>query len=206
MKSHIIVSRLFYENEQDLKDRLPVFKETALKSLLEQTDQNFDIAVLCKPEHKDLVKIHPRIIPFFSDKEKIKMLKNNGSFFQWEDVYGLEKYDIQTNVDSDDTVSPIFTTKIQEVMADKDHITHIHFQPLLKDYQTGEVKQMKMRYSDSFQSMCYSLYQPNKDNYIFIEQDSHTTFGKYAEESILIPEGYCWMNIHGKNDCSTMKL
>ena len=206
MKSHIIVSRLFYPDVNDLKERLEIYKRTALKSLLEQEDQHFDIAVLCKPQHKDIVKVHPRIIPFFSDRDKVKMLHNGGTFFHWQDVYGIKKYDIQTNLDSDDCVSPVFTKKIQEVMADKGHITHIHFQPLLRNYKTGEVRKMKMRYDDKYQSIFYSLYQPNRDDYIYIGQDSHTAFGKYAEESILIPEGYCWINIHSKNDSSTMDI
>lgn len=206
MKSHIVVSRLFYKDEKALRDRLLIYKETALKSLLKQEDQNFDIAILCKLEHKDIVKIHPKIIPFFSDKEMFRLSGNNFSFFKWEDVYGIDKYDIQTNLDSDDSVSPEFTKKIQETMADKNYITHIHFQPLLRNYHTGEIKKMKLRYNESFQSMFYSIYQPNKENYIYIGQDSHSVFGKYAEESILIPEGYCWMNIHDKNSSSTMNI
>lgn len=206
MKSHIIISRLFYQDENELKERLDIYKQTALKSLLTQEDQHFDIAILCKPQHRDIIKIHPRIIPFFSDKDKIRILYNGGTFFQWKDVYGIDKYDIQTSLDSDDSVSPEFTKKIQEVMADKKQITHIHFQPLLRDYETGEVKKMKLQYGKELQSMFFSLYQPSKDNYIYIGQDSHTVFGKYAEESILIPEGYCWLNIHSKNSGSTMKL
>jgi len=29
---------------------------------------------------------------------------------------------------------------------------------------------------------------------------------KHAERSILIPEGYCWICIHGENDSSTMNI
>jgi len=205
--THIVITRMWYEKEEDLLDRIKMFKLTMLPALLNQVDKNFDIGVLCQEKHRKIIEaIHPKLIPFFTTKTSGYINKCWHIFSDWKDISGLKKYDIQTNVESDDYVIPEFTQKIQEVMANKSHTTHIHFQPLLRNYKTGEIKKMRIRYGKETQSSPYSLYQPNKDNYIYIGQDSHTVFGKYADESILIPEGYSWLNIHDKNDSSTMDI
>ena len=83
--------------------------------------------------------------------------------------------------------------------------THIHFFPLLRNYYTGEIRKTRIKYRNTHNSAFYSLYQPDKKDYIYIGQSSHTNFSKYAEKTILIPEGHYFVNIHDSNDSSTME-
>ena len=206
--SHIVISRMWYHEEEDLLERIKIYEANLLPILLNQEDKDFDIGVLCRKEHEQIIKkIHPRIIPFFTDKESWTIRDIFWALFvEWKDIYGLNKYDIQTNVDSDDLVSTRFTKIIrQTVLENTETSTHIHFVPLIRNYYTGEVEEIRENYSNGSDSSFYSLYQPNKEDYVYIGQDSHTKFSKYAQKSILIPEGEVWVNIHDSNDSSTME-
>ncbi len=204
--SHIIVTRMHYEKEEDLLERIKTYKENLLPALLKQKNQNFNIGILCNPKHKDIVQeIHQRIIPFFTNKKGIKKGKYWSIMVKWEDIYGLNKYDIQTNLDSDDLISKDFTQVIVDSLKEKVS-TYICFQPEVRDMETGNVYKMTLRCEDGYKSPMYSLYQPNKENYIYIGQDSHTVFSKYAKRKVVIPEGHVFLNIHDKNDSSTMVL
>ena len=205
-KTHVIVTRMHYKNVSDLLKRIEIYKKGLLKNLLNQEDKNFDIGVLCRKEHEQIIRnIHPRIIPFFTDRDGWKVDKCWALFIEWRDIYGLGKYDIQTNVDSDDLVSPQFTKIIRQALVGAEVSTHIHFAPMLKNHFTGEIKSVRDNYFNGNKSAFYSLYQPDKEDYIYIGQDSHTKFSKYAERSILIPEGEVWVQIHDSNDSSTME-
>lgn len=211
--SHIIVNKLYYQNEQDLLTRIKIYKKITLPSLLEQTNQNFDIGVLCNPKHEDIIReIHPRIIPFFSDVPTsfrfIDGVKFYIHFLKWGDIYGIEKYDIQTCVSSDDYVKPEFTQKIEDVIREEDDgkSTHIYFEPRLMKLITGETKDMLMKYREGFTSGFYSIYQPNKDPYIYVGQECHTKIGNLFEKSIMVKGDYCYIGIHDTNDSSHWNL
>jgi predicted DNA-binding protein (MmcQ/YjbR family) len=218
MLTHVVITRLDYEDDSKIDSRIELYKSLTLPCLLEQTDQNFDIAVKCNPKHFEKVRqINERIIPFYitrKGKERIKRLYNYSKlyidFIEWEYVRGLKKYNIQTSLDSDDIVEKNYIAKIKEEVGK--HIKeypgeslHIHFQPELVNIRTGETKKMNRRYSNKLGSMFYSLFQPGKKDYIFIGHDSHLKMMEYADRSVLIPEGYCKLSVHGDNDSTTME-
>ncbi len=211
--NQVVITRMHYQNKDDLVKRIRMYEMGPLRCLLAQEDQDFDIAVLCNKRHEDIIRsIHPRIIPFFSNQESRRWGPFWTLFVKWEDIYGLDKYDIQTNLDSDDLVSPQYTKLIKAAITTPSVVTHVHFQPLLRDYYTGEVKEMKYRYGEVrsdgrvYCSAFHSLYQPDKEDYMFLHQDSHIDFIQYVEKSVILPEGHCWINIHDTNDSSKMEM
>jgi len=202
--THIVITRMWYENKKDLLERVKIYEFNLLPSLLNQTEQDFDIGILCNEKHKEIIQdIHPRIIPFFTKKKGTRTGKYWHIFSSWKDITGIKKYDIQTNIDSDDIVSRDFIKVIRDSINEGEK-TLIHFRPLLRDFFTGIIKRIKINYHEKYPSACYSLYQPDKKKYIYIGQDSHTRMYQYAGKVITIPEGYYWVNIHDRNDSSTM--
>ncbi len=206
--THVIITRMLYpENSPAFDERLAFYRSLVLPRLKAQSVKDFDIAVLCGRYHADIFE-RLGLIPFH--------LKNNwlgqkpGKFWScfttWDNIEGLEKYDVQSNLDSDDLVSDKYVERIRravEVDGGKQSL-HIHFQPRLFNLLTLEEKPQKKQYGLGVGSAFYSLYQPDKTNYAYIGQDSHLRAGSYADKSILIGEGYCWIGIHDNNDSTTM--
>jgi hypothetical protein len=203
--SHVVVTRMLYQDDDKFLDRLELYKKNLLPSLKKQINRHFDIAVLCNRKHADVLR-KLGVTPFF-----LKDKKNFGQRDKtWHckvklsEIEGLGMYDIQSNIDSDDWVAKEYIDKVQ-VLSKRNKSAHIHFQPLLVNLKTGETKEMKNRYNGEPEngSAFYSLYQPNKKNFIYVGQDGHRRMGKYMERSILITSGYAFVGIHDKNDSTT---
>ncbi len=194
---------MLYKEKKDFLKRFELYKKLTLNSLRKQTRQGFDIAVKCNPKHTHIVKEEfPDIITFYQTKTTTKNKYGYYvDFVGWEHIKGLDKYKIQTSLDSDDFVSENFIKKIEDTVKGKNHSVHIHFQPTIYNIKTGEKKKMKRRYGEKG-SVVYSLY--NAD--VFIGCDSHLKMGNYAKESILIGEGYAFMGIHNNNDSSRIDM
>ena len=203
MKKHVVVTRMLYEHKKDFLERLELYKETALKSLQNQKNKDFDIAVLCNSDHDKYLK-SLGIIPFHRKDGLFgeKTAKGWHSFVDLSGIEGLDKYYIQSNLDSDDEVLPEYIDKVQELLLGNKKI-HLHFQPMLRDYKTKEEKEMATKYSNDCCSAFFSLYQPVEEGYIYLGCDSHKNMSKYADKTILL-NGFCFVNIHDDNDTSSM--
>lgn len=204
MEKHVVVTRMLYKHEFDFLKRLELYKKTAYTSLITQNNKNFDIAVLCNPEHdKHLISLG--IIPFHRKDGHFgeKTLAGWHTFVDWSNIEGLEKYYIQSNLDSDDEVTSDYVDKVQNLLYGNKRI-HLHFQPKLRDYKTKEEKEMKTKYDINRGSAFFSLYQPEEEGYIYLGCDSHRDMVKYADKSILV-NGFCFVNIHADNDTSSMR-
>lgn len=199
MKKQVIITRLLYEDDNRFQKRLSLYKQYLLSSLEKQTNKDFDVAALCNRKHAPVLR-SIGVIPYFTregnfgTRDKTWHIK-----IPWSEIEGLDKYDIQSNIDSDDWVSGDYIQTIQE-LAQGDKSIHIHFQPLLVDIKTGLVKKMKSVYNENNGSAFCSLYQPNKDNYIYIGQDGHRRMQNYADKTIIIDEGRCFVGVHDDND------
>jgi hypothetical protein len=209
--THIVISRMIYEEDDPkFEERLSLYKTLCLPRLRLQTEKNFDIGVLCNRKHAHFFK-ELGIIPFHR-KDKWTGQKPDrfwSCMTKWDELEGLEKYDIQTNLDSDDLVSDRFIERIQSAVQkeiDNGFIgsLHIHFQPRLFELHTLTDKAQRKRYDNKEGSAFFSLYQPDKENYIYIGQDSHRRMPIYMSKSILIGEGYCWICVHDNNDSTNM--
>jgi len=212
--SHVLVTNMTYtENHPKFKWRLAWYEAMVFPRILKQTNQNFDIAVKYNPIHDELFKkISDRIItfhekPIVDERPEYKKWDFFTNYIKWKDIEGLDMYDIQTYLSSDDLVSPEYIQRVKdEVAKNLDTSLHINFQPKLFDLWNLDVKEMRKKYSSGSASGFLSLYQPDKTNYVFIREDDHKRMAKHARKSITIPEGYCWISIHGANDSSTMNI
>ena len=209
--THIVISRMLYaRGDPKFEERLAIYKSLYLPRLRLQSTKDFDIGVLCNKAHAHIFR-DLGVIPFH---RKDKWLGQKPKRFwscltNWDEIKGLDKYDIQTNLDSDDLVSDGFVKRIQVAVQkeiDEGHkgSLHIHFQPRLFELHTFIEKAQQKNYGSNEGSAFYSLYQPDKDNYIYVGQDSHIRIGSYMDKSVLIGEGYCWINVHDNNDSTTM--
>lgn len=207
MKSLALIIRFHYkEDDPRFGWRFSYFVAMVLPRIMKQTDQNFDICIWCNPKHDQMFKaLSPRIKVFHVEKDVVKYKQRaNGrtyyyDFTQWEDVIGLDKYDIQVGVDSDDFIGPNFIEIIRRECENAKESLHICFQPRTFNLKTLEVKGM-MRYHARRGSAFLALYQPDKTNYKFIYCDSHITMWKHAKKSISFPAGHCWATIHDINE------
>lgn len=214
MPSHVVLIRFHYpENDPKFSWRFAYFQSMVLPRLLNQTRQDFDIAIRCYDWHKELFeKLHPKIKTFSIEGESEKYTHKGKKYFYdfvpWRKVQGLEMYDIQTGIDSDDLVREDFIERIyQEVEKHGDKSSlHISFQPYLFDTKTLVTYTMGIKYSPTSGSAFLSLYQPNKENYVFIHNFSHLMLWRSASKSITIPEGYCWASCHNHNESTAVNI
>jgi len=204
MKSHVIITRFCYDDEELFKKRYEVYVSEVLPRLKKQKNKEFDIAILCLPKHNNIIE-KLGIIAFNYKKRSFSL----SSSILFQDTIGLKKYDIVSNLDSDDLVTEEYTQKIVEEIEkatkEKDCSVSVTFQPKLFDLRTKEEKLMKtIRYSATKCSMFYSIYKPNQAH-VFLRCYPHGLASVGNEKNILISEGYCWMGINDYNSATTMR-
>lgn len=212
--THAIIIRFHYkDNDPRFQWRLAYFQAMVLPRILRQTKKNFDIAVRCNPKHADIFqKMNRRIRTFTVSGEKESHIIRGGKkyfidFVPWKDVIGLEKYDIQTGIDSDDLISENFIERIENEIRQRNpnKSLHVSFQPGIFNAATLQKYPMKVSYGEKKGSAFFSIYQPNKKKYIFAYEDSHLRLWKYFDKSVTIPYGYCWATVHGFNESTNAK-
>lgn len=206
MKSTVIITRFHYPKEdRKFNWRFEYFKNSVLPKILDQSDNDFDIAIWCEKHHEDLFKsLSPRIKIFQASYEK----RNSGLFIDytaWENVTGLGKYVIQIGLDSDDLISRDFIKKTKSLCNGYQTIL-VSFQPVKKDIKTGKRYAMD-QYTRLRGSPIFALYQPNlEDDYKFAYHTSHLRMALITKKVILVPEGYVEMSIHDQNDSTKIKI
>lgn len=211
---HIIITRMHYEDNNPRFDwRLAHYQACVLPRILKQTKKDFDIGIWCNPNHAERIKKLSNKIITFSVKGQTSRYKVSGGrryfedFTPWKDVMNLEKYDVQTGLDSDDLIAPNYIEKIEEIIENNSNgkSLHITFQPMIFDFRDLEVYQIGVNYNTHKGSMFFSIYQPDKQNYKFAYEYSHLELGKHFNKSIIIPKGFCWLTVHYANESSKGK-
>src|SRR3972149_4225402 len=213
--SHIVIVRMHYpKGDPKFEWRFDYFKLMVLPRLLNQTVQDFDIGIRCNPVHaKRFRDLSPKIIPFTVTKEAEDYIRPEDrsrakpygglyfiDFVEWKDVIGLDRYDIQTGLDSDDLIlRDDYLELIQRKCHSNRRSLHISFQPYLFDLLTLGLHHCGIGFSPTKGSPFLSLYQPDKRGYKFIYHDSHLKMGRYADHSIKIQEGYVAHTVHNLN-------
>lgn len=207
MNNHALIIRFHYEKEDPRFDwRFSYFKTMVLPRILNQTRKDFDICIWCNKWHDEIFKsLSSRIKIFHAKKDtiKYKILKGKKyyyDFIEYEDLEGLDKYEIQSGIDSDDLISRDYIDTIVKYLKNEKDKTHLCFQPKTFNLKTLAIKPM-LPYHSKRGSAFLSLYQPNKeDNYKFIYCNSHISMWRYAKKSIVIPSGHCFATIHYLNE------
>lgn len=212
MRSRLaVVTRMHYpEDSVKFGFRLEYYAQHTLKSLLEQTDQDFDVWIWCEPWHDEIVKnIHPRINIFHGNWRKRDNGDSTNRYFidytHWKDIIGLPKYEIQVGLDSDDMLAPQAIEVIKKHCTGKQR-TAISLLPLKLDLATG--KRYSMRdYKAQRCSPIFALYQPGslKDDFMFAYQSSHMRLAAYCDKKIELPTGLAFMGIGDHNESTKIK-
>lgn len=207
MKNKIVVITRFHYplNHPDFAWRFEYYKKEVFPRLLAQTDQGFDIAIWCEPHHEDLFKqLHsgPGLITFQAEYQK----RDSHLFIDytdWSKVTGLEKYETQIGLDSDDLVEPTFIATVRS-LAQGDKSILMSFQPTKYDLATGKRYQMR-QYDAGYGSPIFAFYQPDGSHFKFAYHTSHLRMPLVADKVVLVKEGLVQMSIHGKNDSTKIK-
>lgn len=205
MKISFITRFHFPIDSKDFAWRFEYYKKEVLPRILNQTIQDFDICIWCEDWHADLFKaLSPKIKIFKATYEK-----RDSTYFidytLWENVIGLEKYNVQVGLDSDDLIEPNFIEKVIS-LCNGDKTIQISFQPIKLNIKTGEKYHMRI-YNEKQGSPIFAFYQPVIDNnFKFAYHTSHLRMPLIADKTICVPEGYCCMSIHDLNDSTNIKL
>jgi hypothetical protein len=217
--THAVVVRFDYPDSyprDKLEWRFSYFRSMVLPRLLSQRNQRFVIAIRTAGEFAQrFQQLSERIVTFavkpgfenwvppgynpgeFVEKRKRYFV----DFVPWEAVDGLEQYDIQTSVDSDDLIlRNDFIDRIEkECWRAPNESAHVQFQPCFFDVQSLAFYECPRRYSSENGSPVYSLYQPNKGDFVYVGQESHLRIATMMRRAVVVELGYVAMSTHSSN-------
>jgi hypothetical protein len=211
MKTAFIIRFHYEENDPRFEWRFNYFVDAVLPRIKAQTVQVDDICIRCNAWHKD--RFEKLGLKTFYVKDEFVKYKDSGTgkkyfhdFVSFDRVVGLEKYDVQFGLDSDDLIEPDYVSlmiaKIEQY-ADRHpgKSLHLCFQPQTINIRNGKAEIKPMReYTPTRGSAFMSLFQPDKENYTFVYCESHMTLWKHADASFVLPVGYCMATIHDINE------
>lgn len=217
---HAIIIRFHYPaDDQRFAWRFAYFQAMVWPRILAQTDQHFDVAIRCNEWHYDFFTSLAQQTGF--PRERMKMIRITNErigykeihgkkyfedFVPWSEVEGLNQYEIQSGLDSDDliaasyieTVKFFIDREVQQRNGQQVSV-HVHFQPELFNTRTLEISPMKP-YTPTRGSAFFSIYQPDKKNYLFAYERSHIIMGRGFDRGVLIPKGQAWASAHDLNE------
>lgn len=215
MKTAFIIRMHYAKDHPKWKWRLAYFQAMVLPKLLSQKDQDFDICMWVNSFHAEEVKaLSPKIKIFNTVNEqsvpadtrhKFKRGRYFVDFIDYKYLEGLDQYDIQIGLDTDDMIlRNDFVTRIkQECERSGDQSLHISFQPAVFHAPTLRTFESPIEYGvdGKMGSAIFALYQPNrKAKYVFAYHDSHLRLPLYAKRKLSIDEGYCAYSVHDCNE------
>lgn len=209
MTAAFIIRFHYEESDPRFKWRFEYFVNEVLPRIINQTYKDFDICIWInewqQPYFDKLKEIAPRLKTFTVKDYEVQYKEERGrkyyyDFTPWKNVEGLEPYDLQMGLDSDDLIDKRYVSAIVQQIKYPQLSLHICFQPDLFILKTGEKKPMKIRYNSNVGSAFMALYQPYKHNYHFIYEKSHLSLGRLARRSRVLPRGYCWATVHDINE------
>jgi len=208
MKIAFIVRFHYKKNEPKFEWRLDYFKKRILPRLKNQGVE-LDICVWCNEWHDQIFKDLGLKI-FRPVKERAEHREGYWlDFVPWKDIRGLDRYDIQMGIDSDDLIDKNYVKTVLKIIEkeSKGRPMHICFQPQLFDWKRHQFRSIGIVYGPRKGSAFFAIYQPveTTKKYIFAYEDSHLRLWKYFEKSVIIPSGRCWATVHGLNESTKLR-
>lgn len=192
--------------------RLAYFQSVVLPKILAQTDQDFDICMRVNEHHAEEVKALSDKIKVFDVKPEKrgwvkpgyahKMKRYFVDFIPFEDTVGLDRYDIQIGLDSDDMpLKDYFVERIKNEFAEyPDRTQHLSFQPHIFHTPSLRMYKCPVEYGAKHGSAIFAIYQPqDRDQYLFAYHDSHLKMPSYFESARRIEEDFCCYSVHDHN-------
>jgi len=200
---HIILIRSTFRDEELFQKYLTVAKEVLFPQLNSQTNKNFTVCFLSNSDS------HSEIISSYLD-DSVNRIFILDPFWKIQFTEHLTNnfYDIQTRHDIDDWMSIDYVDTIQKTWSQykeshpNESMLLVQSQPVLYDFNTTEVKDMKTLYSDFIISMHLSLCQKENKHHVF--ENVHLRMHQVTENVILLPLGFTKLVIHNNNMLSTM--
>ena len=210
MKAAFIIRLHYADNDPRFEWRFAYFSSMVLPRLLAQSEQDFDIAIWCNPWHQrqllalsDRIRVfgvRPEVDGFIRPEDQARAGRFHIDFTYWRDVVGLAPYELQIGLDSDDLVHEHYFARImREVRARPTGSLHVGFQPLLFNLPNLTQYDYKARYGPQHGSPFFAILQRDLSKFYFAYEYSHLRLPAFFDESITVPEGYCWFSIHGQN-------
>jgi hypothetical protein len=200
-----VITRFHYKDEELFKKRFDYFKREVLPRLKNQTYKKFDICVWCEDNHKKLFEdlgIKTFKAKYEEPKEK---LPNLYDFNQWETVEGLDKYDLQIALDSDDLPHKnLIKTALKLTRKEKGRVL-LSFQPIKYEEKTGKKYIMRNYEKTKRCSPCYAIKQDLDKDYLFLYFRSHFRMCDEKWDKIIYVEGLVTMTINDYNINTTIK-
>lgn len=209
----------FAKNDPRWQWRFSYFASMVLPKLLAQTSQDFDICIRANAWHADELRaLSPKIKVFdvkhtekgkikrgYAEKAKIYFV----DFVDFKDTKGLEKYEVQIGIDSDDMIlSPGFIDAVKmEIQKYPNKSLHISFQPFIFHAPTLRNFKCKFQYGPEKGSPIFAIYQPEtnkRKKFIFAYEDSHLKLPRYFEKAVRITDGFCSYSVHDFNSSTRL--
>ena len=135
------IIRLWHNEPVRMKWRLDYFERKVLPRIKGQhTDEAFDICVLCPPETHDKMR-SLGIKPFTLDTPGFTYHPQGN--FRYDQTIGLNRYDVQLRIDSDDLISADYLQTVLDTPTD-----YVSFQPQLYLLKSKEIKDMRHQYRE----------------------------------------------------------
>lgn len=185
MKIAFII-RLWHNDPAEMQWRMYYFEGAVLPRIKAQhTDHDFDICVLCPPSVHNKMRALG-IKPFTLNTPDFNYKKQGN--FTYDQTIGLDRYDIQIRIDSDDLIAPYFLHTILDTPTD-----YVTFQPELYLLKTGKITPMKHQYRTDQPSAFLAV--KNYPECIY-----HKVFLRFNDRKCtLYPKGMAWVTIHDRN-------
>lgn len=187
----------YYASPQQFEWRFGFFASMCLPRIRRQSG-DFDICVWCEPHHKERfellgcktfgVKDEYRgwIKPGHEGKDQYHV-----DFIPWEAVVGLDKYDLQIAIDSDELLlrDDSFDV-IRETFKKCPGTGHVSFQSVLFDVPSCQLYVSGYRYAVDKGSPYYALWQPGvpDERYVFLYDESHFKIGDKMDRKYFIAD------------------
>lgn len=212
MKTAFIIRMHYKKDSPKWNWRFAYFQSMVLPKILAQDDQDFDICMRVNPHHAKQVKALSSKIKIFDARpgRRDRIARQNRwkarsyfiDFVAFEDLVGIDRYDIQIGLDTDDLIlRRDFVSRIKkEIQAKPDKSMHISFQPDVFCASSLRTFRAPIKY-DSMGSAIFAIYQPEDvKKYIFAYHDSHLKMPKNMDRKVFIDEGYCAYSVHDMNE------
>ncbi len=122
-----------------------------------------------------------------------KATRYHVDFVPWEGVVGLQRYDLQIAIDSDELLlRPGLMQRLQSEIATapEGESCHVSFQHEMFDVRDCRLYRSQFRYSTEKGSPLYALWQPNPEEpYVFAYDDSHQRIGQQMRHRRFVADG-----------------
>ena len=188
---HIIFTRFIYDEGSKADKRLEIMKETLIKCLHAQTNQNFVWSLMCKEHHrKTIEEMYGKEVLFWGGSEGFKkFVKENN-------------YEIQTRHDSDDIMCPEYVQLLQNEFESNKFRKEpflIEFQPMFHSFGSNHFHEFTLDYAKRGSTSAFITLCPQNTGQT-IWDHTHTAWASKIKTIIRHKNRKCVAaTVHGSN-------